>query len=32
MAKAAAQAGFSHADLLETLLALCWRRNALISG
>ena len=32
MAKAAAQAGFSHADLLETLLAESWRRNALISG
>jgi D-alanine-D-alanine ligase len=31
MAKAAAQAGFSHADLMETLLAECWRRNALIS-
>ncbi len=31
MAKAAAQAGFSHADLLETLLAESWRRNALIS-
>lgn len=32
MAKAAAQAGFSHADLLETLLAESWRRNGLISG
>ncbi|MGI8944158.1 MAG: D-alanine--D-alanine ligase family protein [Qipengyuania sp.] len=31
MAKAAAHAGFSHADLLETLLAESWRRNALIS-
>lgn len=31
MAKAAAQAGFTHADLLETLLAESWRRNALIS-
>ncbi len=31
MAKAAARAGFSHADLLETLLAESWRRNALIS-
>ncbi len=31
MAKAAAQAGFSHADLMETLLAESWRRNALIS-
>ena len=31
MAKAAAQAGFSHSDLLETLLAESWRRNALIS-
>ncbi|GMN14375.1 phosphoribosylglycinamide synthetase [Altererythrobacter sp. MTPC7] len=30
MAKAAAQAGFSHADLLETLLAEAWRRNGLI--
>jgi len=32
MAKAAAQAGFSHADLLETLLAECWRRNGLIAS
>ncbi|AWW74885.1 phosphoribosylglycinamide synthetase [Erythrobacter sp. KY5] len=32
MAKAAAQAGFSHGDLLETLLAEAWRRNALIAG
>jgi len=32
MAKAAAQAGFSHADLMETLLAESWRRNALIAG
>ncbi|WP_233998034.1 phosphoribosylglycinamide synthetase [Erythrobacter sp. QSSC1-22B] len=31
MAKAAAQAGFSHADLLETILAESFRRNALIS-
>lgn len=31
MAKAAAQAGFTHADLLETLLAEAWRRNGLIS-
>ena len=31
MAKAAAQAGFSHADLMETLLAESWRRHALIS-
>lgn len=31
MAKAAAEAGFSHADLLETLLAESYRRNALIS-
>ena len=31
MAKAAAQAGFSHADLLETILAEAWRRNALIA-
>lgn len=31
MAKAAAQAGFSHADLMETLLAECWRRQGLIS-
>ena len=29
MAKAAAQAGFSHADLIETLLAESWRRNGL---
>ncbi len=29
MAKAAARAGFSHADLLETLLAESWRRNGL---
>lgn len=32
MAKAAAQAGFSHADLLETLLAESWRRNGLIAA
>ena len=32
MAKAAAEAGFSHADLLETLLAESWRRNGLIAG
>ena len=31
MAKAAAQAGFSHADLLATILAECWRRNGLMS-
>ena len=31
MAKAAARAGFSHRDLLETLLAEAWRRNGLIS-
>ena len=31
MAKAAAAAGFSHAELLETLLAECWRRNGLIA-
>ena len=31
MAKAAAQAGFSHGDLLETLLAEAWRRHGLIS-
>lgn len=31
MAKAAAHAGFSHADLLETLLAEAWRRNGLIA-
>lgn len=31
MAKAAAAAGFSHADLMETILAEAWRRNALIS-
>ena len=31
MAKAAAQAGFSHGELLETLLAETWRRNGLIS-
>ncbi len=31
MAKAAARAGFSHADLLETLLAECWSRHGLIS-
>ena len=31
MAKAAAQVGFSHADLLETILAESWRRNGLIS-
>ena len=30
VAKAAARAGFSHADLLETLLAESWRRNGLI--
>ena len=32
MAKAAAQAGFSHADLIETLLSECWRRNGLIAA
>jgi D-alanine-D-alanine ligase len=32
MAKAAARAGFSHADLIETLLAESWRRNGLIAG
>lgn len=31
VAKAAAQAGFSHADLLETILAEAWRRNALMA-
>ena len=31
MAKSAAHAGFSHADLLETLLAESWRRSGLIS-
>lgn len=31
MAKAAAQAGFSHGDLMETLLAEAWRRHGLIS-
>jgi len=31
MAKAASYAGFSHADLLETLLAESWRRNAMIA-
>ena len=31
MAKAAGYAGFSHADLLETLLAESWRRNGLIA-
>ncbi len=31
MAKAAAEAGFSHAELLETLLAESWRRQGLIS-
>ena len=31
MAKAAALAGFDHGQLLETLLAESWRRNALIS-
>lgn len=31
MAKAAAQQGFSHAQLLETILAEAWRRNGLIS-
>lgn len=31
MAKAAAQAGFSHGELLETLLVEAWRRNGLIS-
>lgn len=31
MAKAAAQSGFSHEDLLETILAEAWRRNGLIS-
>ena len=30
MAKAAAQSGFTHADLLETLLAESWSRNGLI--
>ncbi|MCP5396646.1 MAG: phosphoribosylglycinamide synthetase [Sphingomonadaceae bacterium] len=30
MAKAASHAGFSHADLLETLLAESWRRNGVI--
>ena len=32
MAKAAAQAGFSHGELIETLLAESWRRNGLIAG
>lgn len=32
MAKAAAYAGFSHADLLETLLAEAWRREGLIAN
>jgi len=31
MAKAAALAGFSHGDLLETLLAESWRRHGLIN-
>jgi len=31
MAKAAGQAGFSHADLLETIVAEAWRRNGLMS-
>ena len=31
MAKAAGYAGFSHSDLLETLLAEAWRRNGLIA-
>jgi D-alanine-D-alanine ligase len=31
MAKAAAQAGFSHAELLETILAEAWLRNGLMS-
>lgn len=31
MAKAAAQAGFSHADLLETILSEAFRRNGLIA-
>ncbi|MGB3795904.1 MAG: phosphoribosylglycinamide synthetase [Alteraurantiacibacter sp.] len=31
MAKAAGEAGFSHADLLETLLAESWRRQGLMS-
>lgn len=31
MAKAAAQSGFSHAQLLETIVAEAWRRNGLIS-
>ena len=31
MAKAAAHAGFTHADLLETLLAESWRRNGLMA-
>lgn len=30
MSKAAGYAGFSHADLIETLLAESWRRNGLI--
>jgi len=32
MAKAAARAGLSHADFLETLLAESWRRNGMIAG
>ena len=32
MANSAAHAGFSHADLLETLLAESWRRQGLISA
>ncbi len=32
MAKAAAAAGFSHAQLLETILADSFRRNGLVSG
>ncbi|MBX7502848.1 phosphoribosylglycinamide synthetase, partial [Qipengyuania sp. YG27] len=32
MAKAAAHAGFSHADLIETLLAESWRRNGLMQN
>lgn len=31
MAKAAAQVGFTHAELIETLLAEAWRRNGLIA-
>lgn len=32
MAKAAARAGLSHGDFLETLLAESWRRNGIIAG